>query len=97
MIHDDLFRKKCVCVSGFVTPGGLARAVFGSGGYETGTVHVLGKADVVVVRERSEGLGWVGMCGWLNICNLGGHLKFVPTKLDWRGILSSIGVESATR
>jgi hypothetical protein len=67
MIHDDLFRKKCVCVSGFVTPGGLARAVFGSGGYETGTVHVLGKADVVVVRERSEGLGWVGMCGWLNI------------------------------
>jgi hypothetical protein len=93
MMHNNLFRKKCVCVSGFVTPGGLAREVFGSVGYETETVHVLGNADVVVVRERSEGL--IGMGRNMRVVeHLGGH--FVPTRLDWRGILSDSGVENAT-
>jgi hypothetical protein len=45
-----------VRVSGFVAPGGLAQEVFGSGEYETETVHVLGKVDVVAVRDRSEAL-----------------------------------------
>jgi len=79
---------KCVCVAGFVAPGGLAREVFGSTGYETETVHVLGETDVVVVRERSEAL--VGVGGNVRVVeHLGGH--FVPTKLDWRGILGGDG------
>ena len=48
-----MVRRFCVAVSGFKVAGPLAAAVF-SEGYETPTLHVLGKNDILVVEERSR-------------------------------------------
>ncbi|KAG6335828.1 hypothetical protein ID866_3264 [Astraeus odoratus] len=87
----------CVAVSGFKVSDPISNKIFGDS-YETPTLHVLGKTDVVVVEERSRALLRVSSNarveehdGGLYLVKhqtivilrvLSGH--FVPSQTKWR-------------
>jgi len=75
----------CVSVSGFKVAGLLSAAVF-SEGYETPTLHVLGKNDILVIEERSRVLIDVSKTKRVEMHD-GGH--FVPSKASWRTFLKA--------
>jgi len=75
----------CVAVSGFKVAGPLSAAVF-SEGYETPTLHVLGKNDILVIEERSRVLINVSKSKRVEMHD-GGH--FVPSKASWRTFLKA--------
>ncbi|KAI6046426.1 serine hydrolase FSH [Pisolithus marmoratus] len=70
----------CVAVSGFKVSDPISDKIFG-GSYETPTLHVLGKTDVVVVEERSKALLSVSANARVEV-HEGGH--FVPSQAKWR-------------
>lgn len=72
--------KFCVAVSGFKAPGSLSAETFGTS-YSTPTLHVLGRNDVIVIKERSKGLLDLSQNKRLEEHD-GGH--FVPSKANWR-------------
>ncbi|TFK49246.1 FSH1-domain-containing protein [Heliocybe sulcata] len=70
----------CVAVSGFRPTGALCAALF-TPSYSTPTLHILGKGDIIVVEERSQGLINVSSNKRVLVHD-GGH--FVPLKSSWR-------------
>lgn len=70
----------CVAVSGFRPSSPLCDALF-TPSYNTPTLHILGKGDVIVVEERSQGLIDVSANKRVLVHD-GGH--FVPLKASWR-------------
>ncbi|THH18689.1 hypothetical protein EW146_g2352 [Bondarzewia mesenterica] len=77
--------KFCVSVSGFMPPGPLSEALF-STPYETPTLHVLGKNDILVVEERTRALVKVSKNNRVEEHD-GGH--FVPSKASWRNFFKA--------
>ncbi|KAJ7087034.1 serine hydrolase FSH [Mycena crocata] len=77
--------KFCVAVSGFRLPGIIADAIFDKG-YSTPTLHIIGKADVVIVKEWSQTLINVSTNARVEEHD-GGH--FVPSKENWRKFLAA--------
>lgn len=75
--------KFCVAVSGFKAPGFLSAEIFGTS-YSTPTLHVLGRNDVIIIKERSKGLLDLSQNKRLEEHD-GGH--FVPSKANWREFL----------
>lgn len=70
----------CVAVSGFKVSDPISDKIFG-GSYETPTLHVIGKTDVIVVEERSKALLSVSANARVEV-HEGGH--FVPSQAKWR-------------
>ncbi|KAI0034841.1 FSH1-domain-containing protein [Vararia minispora EC-137] len=70
----------CIAASGFKPAGEFAARVF-EGGYETPTLHVIGRNDVIVIEERSRSLVDVSKNARVEMHD-GGH--FVPSKANWR-------------
>lgn len=70
----------CVAVSGFRVSDPISDKIFESS-YETPTLHVLGKTDVIVIEERSKGLLSVSANSRVEVHD-GGH--FVPSQAKWR-------------
>ncbi|KII95558.1 hypothetical protein PLICRDRAFT_34452 [Plicaturopsis crispa FD-325 SS-3] len=75
--------KFLVSVSGFKAPGPLAAKIF-EPKYNTPTLHIIGKMDVIVVAERSRTLTEISAVGRVEEHD-GGH--FVPSKASWRNFL----------
>ncbi|KAH7883241.1 FSH1-domain-containing protein [Phlebopus sp. FC_14] len=73
----------CVAVSGFKVSDPLSDEIFGKQ-YETPTLHVIGKNDVIVVEERSKLLVNASARARIEEHD-GGH--FVPSKANWRNFL----------
>ncbi|KAI0067570.1 FSH1-domain-containing protein [Artomyces pyxidatus] len=82
-VHPPL--KFCVAVSGFKPAGELSAAAFAEG-YDTPTLHVIGRTDVVVVEERSRTLTAISKAKRVEE-HEGGH--FVPSKANWRAFLKA--------
>lgn len=70
----------CISVSGFKVMDPISNQIFGES-YETPTLHVLGKTDVIVVEERSKALLRVSAHARRED-HEGGH--FIPLKANWR-------------
>ncbi|KIM64014.1 hypothetical protein SCLCIDRAFT_116295, partial [Scleroderma citrinum Foug A] len=70
----------CVSVSGFKVSDPISNEIFRDS-YETPTLHVIGKTDVIVVEERSRALLNVSTSARLEE-HAGGH--FVPSQTRWR-------------
>ncbi|KAF9047559.1 serine hydrolase FSH [Panaeolus papilionaceus] len=77
--------KFCVAVSGFRPLDPVCEPFF-TPSYNTPTMHVIGKTDVVVVEERSQQLVAVSANARVEE-HEGGH--FVPSKGNWRKFLAS--------
>ncbi|KAF8652278.1 hypothetical protein AX16_004467 [Volvariella volvacea WC 439] len=82
-VHPPL--EFCVSVSGFRVNDDFARPFF-SPPYETPTLHVIGKTDIVVTEERSQQLIEVSANKRVEE-HEGGH--FVPSKGNWRKFLKN--------
>ncbi|KAI6115993.1 serine hydrolase FSH [Pisolithus sp. B1] len=70
----------CVAVSGFRVSDPISDRIL-EDSYETPTLHVIGKTDVIVVEERSKGLLKVSANARVEVHD-GGH--FVPSQAKWR-------------
>ncbi|KAI6029393.1 serine hydrolase-domain-containing protein [Pisolithus microcarpus] len=70
----------CVAVSGFRVSDPISDKIL-EDSYETPTLHVIGKTDVIVVEERSKGLLNVSANSRVEVHD-GGH--FVPSQAKWR-------------
>ncbi|TFK26329.1 hypothetical protein FA15DRAFT_667629 [Coprinopsis marcescibilis] len=75
----------CVAVSGFKVEDPFCDPLWEKG-FNTPTLHVIGKTDVVVVEERSHKLLEVSHTKRVEE-HLGGH--FVPSKGPWRKFLAA--------
>ncbi|KAI0317406.1 serine hydrolase FSH [Amylostereum chailletii] len=72
--------KFCISASGFKPVGAFAEKLF-TESFNTPTLHVIGKNDVLVVPERSQTLVEVSANARVEEHD-GGH--FVPSKANWR-------------
>ncbi|KAF8912681.1 FSH1-domain-containing protein [Mucidula mucida] len=75
----------CVSVAGFKIVDPLSEVVFKTS-YDTPTLHVIGKTDIIVTPERSQSLLDVSTHKRVEEHD-GGH--FVPSKTNWRKFLAA--------
>ncbi|KAF9017737.1 FSH1-domain-containing protein [Hymenopellis radicata] len=75
----------CVSVAGFKIVDPLSEVVFQTS-YDTPTLHVIGKTDIIVTPERSQSLLDVSTHKRVEEHD-GGH--FVPSKTSWRKFLAA--------